>query len=32
MRAALSMGPGAAVDEALTYCPPAVSERVARHW
>jgi hypothetical protein len=28
----LSMEPGAALDEALTHCPPAVSEYVVRHW
>ncbi|MFN8469786.1 MAG: hypothetical protein U0X20_29790 [Caldilineaceae bacterium] len=28
----LSMDPGAALDEALTHCPPAVSEYVVRHW
>ena len=28
----LSMEPGPALDEALTHCPPAVSEYVVRHW
>ncbi len=28
----LNMDPGAALDEALTHCPPAVSEYVVRHW
>ena len=28
----LSMDPGPALDEALTHCPPAVSEYVVRHW
>jgi hypothetical protein len=28
----LNMEPGAALDEALTHCPPAVSEYVVRHW
>jgi hypothetical protein len=28
----LGMEPGAALDEALTHCPPAVSEYVVRHW
>ena len=28
----LSMEPGAALDEALTHCPPAVGEYVVRHW
>ena len=27
-----NMEPGAALDEALTHCPPAVSEYVVRHW
>jgi hypothetical protein len=27
-----SMDPGPALDEALTHCPPAVSEYVVRHW
>ncbi len=28
----LNLEPGAALDEALTHCPPAVSEYVVRHW
>ena len=28
----LSMEPGAALDEALGHCPPAVGEYVVRHW
>ena len=28
----LNMEPGEALDEALTHCPPAVSEYVVRHW
>jgi hypothetical protein len=28
----LHMEPGAALDEALMHCPPAVSEYVVRHW
>ena len=28
----LNLDPGAALDEALTHCPPAVSEYVVRHW
>jgi hypothetical protein len=28
----LGMEPGPALDEALTHCPPAVSEYVVRHW
>ena len=24
--------PGAALDDALRYCPPAVGELVVRHW
>ena len=28
----LNIAPGAALDEALTHCPPAVSEYVVRHW
>lgn len=27
-----NLDPGAALDEALTHCPPAVSEYVVRHW
>jgi hypothetical protein len=29
---ALDKDPGEALDEALTYCPPVVSEYVVRHW
>ena len=28
----LNMEPGAALDEALGHCPPAVGEYVVRHW
>jgi hypothetical protein len=29
---ALDLEPGEALDEALTHCPPAVSDHVVRHW